>query len=152
MDGGLPGKQHRVHETKSLEFDGQVSPDGKWLAYGSGESGSEEIYVQPFPTPGGKVRVSTDGGGYPRWSKDGRELFYTTGAKVMSVEVQMTPQFRAGIPRELFTLADRAGLWDVAPDGKRFLLEQIPADQGPHTLQGVVNWFEELRRRVPVGK
>jgi dipeptidyl aminopeptidase/acylaminoacyl peptidase len=152
MDGGLPGKPHRLHETNSLETFGQVSPDGKWLAYVSSESGSAEIYIQPFPAPGGKVRVSTDGGSDPRWSKDGGELFYTARQKVMSVEVQMTPQFRAGIPRELFTLAGEDGLWDVAPDGKRFLVEQIPVDETPHSLQGVVNWFEELRRRVPAGK
>jgi Tol biopolymer transport system component len=153
MDGGASGKPHRLHETNSSESYGEISPNGKWLAYGSTESGSGEIYVQPFPASGPKVRVSTDGGSGPRWSKDGRELFYIAGAKVMSVEVQMTPQFRAGIPREMFTLTRLASLWDVSPDGKRFLVEQeVPAAEGPHRMEGVVNWFEELRRRVPAGK
>jgi Tol biopolymer transport system component len=153
MDGGTPGKPHRLHETNSSESYGEVSPDGQWLAYGSNESGSYEIYVQPFPASGPKVRISTDRGSNPRWSKDGRELFYNTGAKVMSVEVQTTPQFRAGIPREMFTLTRLAGLWDVSPDGKRFLVEQeIPANEGAHRMEGVVNWFEELQRRVPASK
>ncbi|MGO9258275.1 MAG: hypothetical protein ACLQU1_18460 [Bryobacteraceae bacterium] len=147
-----PGRPYRLHDTAFHEGEGEVSPDGHWLAYTSTESGSEEVYVQPFPGPGGKVRISAEGGYSPRWSKNGRELFYRDGANVMSVDVQTTPQFHAGIPSRLF--AQRGGTtWDVAPDGKRFLLEQIPTVvSGSSEMVGVENWFEELRRRVPAGK
>ncbi|MGO9257682.1 MAG: TolB family protein [Bryobacteraceae bacterium] len=146
-----PGKPYRLHDTAFSEGDGEVSPDGRWLAYSSTESGSYEVYVQPFPGPGGKVRISTAGGQSPRWSKNGRELFYRDGANVMSVEVQTSPQFRAGIPNQLF--AQRGGdTWDVAPDGRRFLFEQVPSEAGTREMAVVVNWFEELRRRVPAGK
>jgi Tol biopolymer transport system component len=152
--GATPGKPYRLHDTAFSEDEGQVSPDGHWLAYSSAESGAPEIYVQPFPGPGGKERISTDGGLSPRWSKNGRELFYWDSGytKLMSVVVQATPLFHAGIPKQLFAMVGGT-TFDVAPDGKRFLVEQsFLAETGAVTMEVVVNWFDELRRRVPAGK
>jgi Tol biopolymer transport system component len=154
--GAARGKPYPLHDTAFSEDEGEVSPDGRWLAYTSEESGAPEVYVQPFSVsgPGGKVRISTDGGQSPRWSKNGRELFYWDGtrSKAMAVDVETTPQFRVGIPNQLFAHFGRT-TWDVAPDGKRFLFEQDPSlESGVREMAGVVDWFEELRRRVPAGK
>jgi eukaryotic-like serine/threonine-protein kinase len=151
-NGSAAGQPHRLHDTAFSEDDGQVSPDGRWLAYSSAESGAPEIYVQAFPAPGSKVRISTDGGSFPRWSKNGRELFYRYGVEVMSVDVEAKPQFRAGIPKQLFRQLGGT-TWDAAPDGKRFLVEESPdLEPGARSMEGVVDWPEELRRRVPAGK
>jgi len=136
-----------------LSFGGndvQFSPDGKWLAYESRETGRPEIYVQMYPGPGGKTTISTDGGTAPRWSRSG-ELFYRNGDKMMAVEIQTTPAFHAGKPKFLFERNLSNG-YDVTLDGKRFLvikgqdLRPTTSDQ----LNVVVNWFEELRRRAPI--
>src|SRR5262245_50213828 len=76
----------------------QISPDGEWLAYASNESGTQQVYVQPFPGPGGKIQISTDAGNWPRWARNGRELFYRNGDKMMAVEIDTKPAFRAGRP------------------------------------------------------
>jgi Tol biopolymer transport system component len=159
---GMESKPHLFLEAGLGEGhgDAQVSRDGQWIAYASNESGRFEIYARPFPGPGAKVPISSEGGESPRWSKNGRELFYRNPIKnlLMAVEVQTAPEFRAGHPRLLFTLhstavSTQSGLsrgWDVSPDGKRFLV--INAQDGPETgvrLQAVVNWFEELRRMAP---
>jgi eukaryotic-like serine/threonine-protein kinase len=146
------GKPHLLHDAPFSEGGAQISPDGRWVAYVSSESGASEVYLQPFPAPGGKMRMSTQGGRAPRWSHDGRELFYWSGqgtAELMSVEIQTAPTFRAGLPQSLFHLA--AGTtWDVAPDAKRFLVELVPgAEEGGRRLEAVDNWFDELRLRAP---
>ena len=150
--GAPAGKPVMLHDTPFAERDGQVSPDGHWLAYQSMESGTQEIYVQPFPGPGGKTRISTQGGEAPRWSKNGRELFYwcyVPTKQLMAVDVQTTPAFHASLSQPLFkSLAGTT--WDVAPDGKRFLIELPLGGQEGRKLQAVVNWSEELRRRVPL--
>jgi len=134
-------------------------PDGGWLAYVTDESGRPEIYVQPYPGPGGKYQVSTEGGTEPTWSRNGRELFYRRGDKMMAVEVTTQPSFSAGKPRMLFsgpyTLAPGSILpfYDVSGDGQRFLM--IKESEQATTLTQIVvvqNWFEELKRRVPTGK
>ncbi len=127
----------------------QFSPDGRWIAYYSDETGRNEVYVQPYPGPGGKWPVSTDGGAYPKWARNGRELFYRNTEKMMAVDVSLTPGFRAGTPKVLFE--GRYGIsYDVAPDGKRFLMtksgDEAPARARIHVI---VEWFEELRRRAP---
>jgi Tol biopolymer transport system component len=145
------GKPTQLHDNPFFENNGEVSPDGRWLAYQSNESGMDEIYVQPFPGPGGKTRISTQGGQRPRWSHDGKELFYLGGASraVNMVDLQGGAAFRAGIPQELFRM--QAGTtWDVAPDGKRFLVEISESNTNGRRLDAVVNWFDELRRRVPL--
>jgi len=151
---GPAGQPQPVHpDAAGAESDAQVSPDGRWIAYESNESGGQEVYVQPFPGPGPKTRVSLDGGTTPRWSKDGRELFYWARvpvAKLMTVDVVTSPDFRAGTPRELFRQPSTT-TWDITSDSNRFLVELSVRATGS-TLAIVTNWFEELNRRAPARK
>jgi Tol biopolymer transport system component len=151
---GSPGQPKPLHpDAAGAEMDAQVSPDGRWIAYESTESGTTEVYVQPFPGPGPKTRISLDGGSTPRWSKDGRELFYWARvpvARLMTVDVVSSPDFRAGTPRELFRQPSTT-TWDITSDRNRFLVE-LSARATGSTLAIVTNWFEELRRRVPARK
>jgi eukaryotic-like serine/threonine-protein kinase len=89
-------------ETPFIEEAPRFSPEGRWLAYHSNESGRNEVYVQPFPGPGGKRLISNEGGIEPIWSRSGRELFYRSGDKMMAVDIQTTPTFKAGPPHVLF--------------------------------------------------
>ena len=132
------------------------SPDGRWLAYVSDESGRNEIYVQPYPGPGVKWPISTEGGTEPRWSADGRELFYRLGDKMMVVEVQSEPTFTSGRPQLVFEgpyLRDRFATsnYDISPDGQRFLMiKAVEEEEGQQDqINVVLNWFEELKRLVP---
>ena len=136
----------------------QFSPDGRWLAYASDESGRYEIYVQPYPGTGGKWQISTEGGTEPLWNRNGRELFYRSGNKMMAVEITMQPSFSAGTPKMLFEghyqlLSLSTPNYDVSPDGQRFLMlkPSEQAEAGPTQINVVLNWFEELKRRVPAG-
>jgi serine/threonine-protein kinase len=130
----------------------QFSPDGKSVAYESNETGRNEVFVVPYPGPGGKTQVSTEGGTQPHWNRNGRELFFRSGDKLMAVDVETGAAFRALVPRVLFTKASPD--YDVAPDGRRFLmLKAAAAPEGsPSELHVVLNWFDELRRRVPLPK
>ena len=135
------------------------SPDGHWLAYVSNEFGQNEIYVQPYPGPGGKRQISTEGGTEPVWNPNGRELFYRSGDRMMSVEIATQPTFSAGRPRVLFEgnryLSDSilVRYYDVSPDGQRFLMIRTnEPEPAPTQINVVLNWFEELQRRVPPGR
>jgi serine/threonine-protein kinase len=132
---------------------GVFSPDGRWMAYQSNESGQPEIYVTPYPGPGARIGISSEVGAKPIWARDGRELFYRNGRRLMAVDVRTVPEFTAGKPRLLFA-GNYAPSYDVSPDGKRFLMIKLPERQPTPTdqLTVVVNWFEELRRRVPAEK
>jgi hypothetical protein len=127
----------------------QFSPDGKWVTYESNETGRNEIYVVPYPGPGGKSQVSTEGGTQPRWNRNGRELFFRNGAKMMAVDMETGAAFRAGTPRMLFEKVSSD--YDVAPDGRRFIVLK-PAATAADTseLHVILNWFDDLRRRVPL--
>jgi serine/threonine-protein kinase len=133
----------------------RFSPDGHWIAYRSQESGRSEIYVRPFQTGGGKIQISTDGGDEPLWSRDGRELFYINGDKMMAVDIRTQPTFTAGTPQLLFTgryqsSPNGATAYDVSPDGKRFLkIQPASSEQATTQINVVINWPEELKRRVP---
>ena len=134
----------------------RLSPEGHWIAYASDESGRSEIYVQAFPGLGGKWQISTDGGGHAVWARDGRELFYRNGDKMMVVEVTTQPNFAHGSPKALFEgqfFTAEAGntTYDVAPDGQHFLMIQPgEPEQGVTQINVVQDWFEELKERVPV--
>lgn len=142
-------------KTPFNEYDALFSPDGHWLAYTSDESGQNEIYVQAFPGPGGKAQVSTDGGHSPVWSRDGKELFYRNGSRMMAATVTFRPSFSASSPRVLFEgiyldTPRRETNYDVSPDGQRFLmLKGEVGGTGPTQYHVVLNWSEELKRRVP---
>jgi len=135
----------------------QFSPDGHWIAYDSTESGRNEIYVRPFPGPGGKYQISTGGGTEPAWNPKGHELFYRNREKMMAVQVATQPTFSAGEPKLLFEASyvvspRSAPNYDVSPDGQRFLmLKTADAAPRPEQINVVLNWFEELKQRVPSG-
>jgi len=142
----------------------RFSPDGRWLAYVSNESGRFEIYVQPYPGPGGKSQISTEGGTEPVWNRNGRELFYRNGDKMMAVDIATHASLVAGKPRMLFEgpYLPRTNLpalatmpnYDVSPDGQRFLMVKPSesAETAPTQINVVLNWFEELKQKVPTGK
>ena len=145
-------------QTPSAESAPRFSPDGSWLAYTSDESGRTEVYVQPYPGPGGKWQISTDGGTEPVWNPDGRELFYRSGDKMMVVDVATQASFSAGKPKFLFAgqyLPTPATFpnYDVAADGQRFLMvKALGESEAPAQINVVLNWSEELRQKVPTGK
>ncbi len=130
------------------------SPDGRWIAYQSDESGRTEVYVQPFPGTGSKILVSTDGGAEPVWSGDGRELFYRNGDHMMAASITVQADLRIAKPERLFdkrtwTLTG-ARNYDVTRDGRRFLMimesDQVAA---ANHINVELNWFDELKRLVP---
>jgi eukaryotic-like serine/threonine-protein kinase len=156
---GLGGRKARPFlKTQYNETAPKFSPDGHWLAYASDESGRWEVYVQPYPGPGGKWPISTEGGTEPVWNPAGRELFYRIGNRMMAVAVTLQPGFSAGKPEVLFEgpwLPTPLSLpnYDVAPDGQRFLmLKAADEDQGARQIVVVQNWLEELNRRMAAGK
>jgi len=146
------------------EYQPEISNDGQWMAYTSDESGKYEVFVRPFPdvNKGGRWQISRDGGESPLWSADGRELFYRNGDEVMAVAVETEPTFKPGKLEILFsgTYAPFSPVqnhpWDISRDGKRFLMmKEVASDGtaaagGPRKINIVVNWFEELKQRVPV--
>jgi serine/threonine-protein kinase len=133
------------------------SPNGRWLAYDSTETGPVEVYIRPFPGPGGLTPISADGGYEPLWSRDGKELFYRNGDKMMVVTIETEPKLKVGMPRELFkgqfrgsaTLFDHS--YDLAPDG-RFIMIREDEESAKTKINVVLNWFEELKRLVPTEK
>ena len=130
----------------------QISPDGRHIAYTSDESGRAEIYVQSFPSLGNKQRISGDGGEEARWARDGRQLFYRQGDKMMAVDMQAGSPIQEHAPRLLFEgTFPRSSFWtnyDVSRDGQRFLmLKEIDEARVSQKLRVVLNWTEELTRR-----
>jgi hypothetical protein len=134
------------------EKQAQFSPNGRFVAYASDESGKFEIYVQPFPDPaGGKWPISSGGGVEPRWSTQGDELFYFSGKKLMAVAVKTAPAFSAGVPHELFEAPIEPGYtndghrWVVAPDGT-FVMQTFPPEISTSPITVIVNWPELLKK------
>jgi len=139
--------------TAANEMWGQFSPDGRWIAYQSNETGRFEIYVRPFPGPGSPIPISTGGGVYARWSHKGDELYYVApDATMMAVPVQRTPTLSAGAPVALFktrrvgggvNVIGRGPQYSVAPDG-RFLINVEP-ESPPRPITLVMNWKPPVR-------
>jgi Tol biopolymer transport system component len=142
------------------------SPDGKWIAYNSNESGRDEVYVMPFPSLSPRTRVSTNGGRHPLFSPDGRQLYYRSGtsleamdqralaatSRVMAVSIDTKSGLNVGAPRALFEgpFFDSGHDWAITPDGNNFLFIRDKATQAaPAEMNVVLNWFEELKRRIP---
>ncbi|MGH9775892.1 MAG: protein kinase domain-containing protein [Candidatus Acidiferrales bacterium] len=143
-----------------------LSPDGDWIAYDSDESGRPEVYVAPYPRLAPRERISTEGGLRPVWAPDGRELYYRTVAsveellrralaqrsRVMAVPIETKPTFKAGTPHMLFEgpFFESGHDFAVTPDGRGFILIRESASQSdPNEIHIVLNWFEELKQRVP---
>ena len=133
-----------------------LSPDGRWMAYDSDESGRVEVYVQSFPDPSlRRWKVSPQHGSEPMWTRGGRELVYRNGDSVMAVSIDLQ-NGRSGQPSALFAgpYPDNPGWtrprsYDVSRDGERFLMTKLPIEQPRPRIAVVLNWFDELRAKVP---
>jgi Tol biopolymer transport system component len=135
------------------EWSPQFSPDGRWLAYASNESGEFEIYVQPFPGLGQKWQVSTGGGNFPRWRRDGKEIFFIKFPEktLMVAEVKPGSTFAVGAPKALFQTqikrSDFGTQYDVSPDGSRFLISTLVDEGITEALTVVQNWKAERKKK-----
>jgi Tol biopolymer transport system component len=136
----------------------KFSPDGRFVAYTSNESGRYEIYVRPFPDGTGRWQASVNGGEAPRWRSDGKELYYVEGGKLMAVSATSESTFTLGQPQPLFeasalvaSVSITPGGYDVSADGQRFLtvspVEGAENETAPPTIRVVQNWHEEFRDR-----
>ena len=160
--GWKPGEPKPFVNSAFNEAEPTFSPDGRWLAYTSNESGNFEVYVRPFPGLGGKWQVSTGGGGYAKWSRNGKELFYRTlDGKIMVVTYTASgDSFRADKP-QLWSPGQFTDLglgnynFDLHPDGKRFAVLKAPGTEqnaAVNKVSFIFNFFDELRRKLPPGK
>jgi serine/threonine-protein kinase len=149
LDGSR--ERRRLTDTPYDEVGPAVSPDGRWLAYVSDESGKGELYVMPFPEGGRRIQVSIDGGGLAVWARSGREILYRDGDRMLSARFDP----RSGQverPVEIFvrpyahTFA--SANFDIWPDGQRLLMVRTPPELLPREVEVVVNWFDELKRRM----
>ncbi len=153
-----------MEHSQFVESYGKVSPDGRWIAYTSDESGKNQIYVQPFNPPAaagssaaarapitGKWMISNDGGSTPLWERDGKELFYLSlDGEAMEVDVNTTGIFQAGIPKPMFKVPPGVLFWDISPDGKRFLMvapsTAAAGATAPPKFTFVLNWQGALNQ------
>jgi eukaryotic-like serine/threonine-protein kinase len=138
-----------LFETAFTETGPALSPNGRYVAYGSNESGRNEVYVKPFSTEEGRIQVSVNGGFVPRWNGNGTELFYISGNRLMVVKITTRTGFRPGIPQKLFTAemvgtTDLSNHYDVSADGQRFVVVQ-QTDEGENPIITVVqNWYAKF--------
>ena len=147
------GKPREFLATQFFEVVPMFSPDGRWIAFQSNRSGLQmEVYVTPYPGPGGMMQISTDGGINPHWSPNEKELFYRNEDKMMAVSIQTEPTFKAGTPRLLFEEGAFArgpgrNRYDVDSEGRFLMMKE--EEQTAGQINVVLNWFEELKRLVP---
>jgi hypothetical protein len=151
-EGAEPARP--VVRTRSSDREPAISPDGKWIAYASDESGRFEVYAQPFPGPGERIQLSPDGGEQPAWSRDGRELFFRSGNRMMALAVRSGPHPDFGRPSVLFTGSYHDNLapsrsYDVAPDGSFLMITEPTGDELPREIRVVLGWTRELESQVP---
>jgi Tol biopolymer transport system component len=156
VSGWKPKTAYPLANTPAIEAGPEFSPDGRWLAYVSNESGRGEIYVQPFPGPGARTQVSSGGGSSPTWSRTRNEIFYGVTGQIMSARFSVAGDgFRPDKPSLWSTARYRTRgtrrMFDLHPDGQRFAL--APADESEHGRQDkvilVLNFLDELRRLAP---
>jgi Tol biopolymer transport system component len=171
LDGDRQPKPLIQRSGGSGDRQSAVSIDGRWLAYSSNEvNGQYEVFVQPLPVTGAKYQVSTEGGREPVWAPDGKHLIYNTAGgatsayRFVEVEVKTQPTFSFGRPLPVRVEGALLGVtnvtrhYDVTPDGKQLLVLMSPSTgtdssrQAPEQINVVLNWFEELKARVPVTK
>jgi len=159
-NGLKAGKPERFLVSQSADILPMFSPDGRWIAYQSNESGTDEVFVRPFPPAagkGGRWQISNSGGIAPQWSPNGREIVYRAGNQIMSVGYTANGDaFLAEKPRVWMSKLAAGAMFDLAPDGKRIaaLVPTVLTDatQAEHTVVFLQNFFDELRRRAPVRK
>ena len=144
-------KAEPLLRTPSSERDTAFSPDGRWVAYISAETGSAEVYVRSYPGPGGKWQISTGGATQPRWSRDGRELFFLkTGLKLTAVAIRAGATFEKGTPQELFQVSSRRTnipQYDVFPDGRSFIVNTVVTEKASTPLTLVQNWTAMVKTK-----
>jgi len=157
MSLDTPREPRPLIVTPFNELNAEISPDGRWLAYESNESGDTEVYVRPFPNVAdGRWQLSAGGGTKPVWARTGKEPFYLTPAgSMMAVPIEPASTFASGVPAKLFDGHYFAGggislgrTYDVTPDGQRFLMLKLESET-PASLVVVQHWFSELRRLAP---
>ena len=161
MEGN--GERKSLLKSDYVESHPRISPDGRWMAYFSAETGDFHVFVRPFPNVDqGKWQVSVDGGQSPLWSPDGRELYYLNEGAIMAAQVDTEPTFSASKPKTLFRGNYITGYqenpeWDISPDGKRFIMikpvegaDDEVTTESPRKINIVLNWDVELKQRVPV--
>lgn len=146
MDGN--GQARALVQTKFDESSPRFSPDGRWLAYVSNETGAAEVHAQPFPGPGRIVRISTKGGTFPIWSRDGRELYYREGTGLIAVKVSTAAVDLAPQRPELLFRRSTLDRFDVSSDGRFLMMERVEAKVASAPIAIVLNWLEELKSRV----
>jgi Tol biopolymer transport system component len=144
-------------QTRGDDWGGKISPDGRWLAYVSTESGRSEVFVQPLRTSGDRWQVTSSGGVSPRWSHDGKELFYleavtrtafgpsVVDGRLMTVSITTAGGFRAGVPAPLFAVRARGGQYEPSPDGKRFLIN-VGSGTAALPITVAMNWSHAFAR------
>ncbi|HSA93836.1 MAG TPA: protein kinase [Terriglobales bacterium] len=149
-------KAQPFQTTDADEWAPKFSPDGRWLAYVSNETGRDEVYVRPVGSPGGRKRISTEGGTWPAWARNGRELFFLKGDKLAAVtlDVQGSPVGREHVVLDAPKFGDLQfqadpPFYDVMPDGEHFVMLLNPQYPSPTHYNIVVHWFEELKQLVP---
>ena len=160
--GWNPGEPQPFLNGPYNELHAAFSPDGRWLAYQSDESGNFEVYVRPFPGPGGKWQISTDGGLTPKWSRNGKELFYSTedGKIMVATYIVSGDSFRADRPKpwspgQFSSARGYTSNFDLHPDGKRFAVLKAPGTGDTAVVNKITvifNFLDELRRKVPPGR
>ncbi|MEO8479472.1 MAG: protein kinase [Gemmatimonadota bacterium] len=153
LDGGGPAQAVLTSESGDLQAP-RIGPNGRWLAYVSNDNGREEVYLSPYPDAAqSRAQVSAEGGFDPHWTREGRELVYRSGARMMAVAVDPITG-ALGTPRELFHgdywlgYGHALGTYDVTPDGERFLILRQPLGSEPREVIIVTNWVRELEQAV----
>jgi serine/threonine protein kinase/Tol biopolymer transport system component len=158
--GWKPGRPTVFLNTPFAEHEPMFSPDGRWLAYSSNETGRSEVYVRPFPGPGGKWQISTAGGAFPTWSRTKHELFYGNNGQIMVAPYEVEgDSFRAEQPRlwsnGRYMVNGAMRMFDLHPDGERFALApvtQTPGGAKQDKIVFIMNFFDELRRIAPAAR
>ncbi len=144
-------KPYPVLKAAFAQDHARLSPDGRWIAYVSQESGRREVFVQSFPPSGGKWQISNNGGTEPFWRRDGKEIYFIEGSEFKAVEVKPAgSSFEAGIPKSLFPVradsVNRRNRYVATPDGQRFLFVTTPRGLDTTPFIVVQNWQTALKR------
>jgi Tol biopolymer transport system component len=149
---GQPRKSQKLYETAFQSDEMRVSPDGKWIAFGSNESGRWEVYIAAFPSFSGRKQISTQGGVEPHWSRDGRELFFLSpDGDMMAVDVSLGSSPETGTPKKLFKTSSvgpaQTHDFAVSPDGQRFYVKEHTPEAARAGINVVVNWPALLKAK-----